>query len=146
LPGWNAGKSRGICVNHAQVHVAGEAPPFNPAAVPETIVLATGGTHVRLTWPDGERAEISAGFLREACRCAWCTRARHEGTFAPSFDSVAIERLSPIGGYAVNIAFSDGHARGIYPWAYLRMLAQAGGVSPNPAGPGLPTSVQRHDG
>jgi DUF971 family protein len=38
---------------------------------------------------------------------------------------VAIDRIVPIGGYAINIVFDDEHARGIFPWAFLRALAQA---------------------
>jgi DUF971 family protein len=29
----------------------------------------------------------------------------------------------PIGNYALRLFFSDGHDRGIYPWIYLRELA-----------------------
>jgi prepilin-type processing-associated H-X9-DG protein len=36
---------------------------------------------------------------------------------------LTITGLASVGRYAVNLAFSDGHARGIYPWAYLRELA-----------------------
>jgi prepilin-type processing-associated H-X9-DG protein len=132
-------------LTHAHAGSAISGPPFDPAATPETIVLAAGSTQVRLTWPGGEGGEIPASRLREACRCAWCTRARYEGAFA-SFDGIAIERLAPIGGYAVNIAFTDGHARGIYPWSYLRVLAQAGGASPNPDGSRPATRAQLHDG
>jgi prepilin-type processing-associated H-X9-DG protein len=103
---------------------AAEGPPFDPAATPETIVLAADRLHLRLAWSDGEQAEVRAEHLREKCRCAWCTRARIDGTFAASFDGIAIERLAPIGDYAINIAFSDGHARGIYPWPYLQQLAR----------------------
>ena len=34
----------------------------------------------------------------------------------------AVTAVAPIGDYAINIAFSDGHARGIYPWSYLLEL------------------------
>jgi len=34
---------------------------------------------------------------------------------------VRIERVEPQ-GYGVQLVFSDGHERGIYPWAYLRDL------------------------
>jgi DUF971 family protein len=57
--------------------------------------------------------------LRAACRCAHCVRARLDGLSSPAFDNVTIERLSPMGHYGINIAFSDGHGRGIYPWAYI---------------------------
>src|SRR5712672_346222 len=99
---------------------AAEGPPLDMAAAPETIVLAADRLRLRLSWSNGEGAQLRAEQLRAACRCAWCTRARIDGHFAASFDGVAIERLTPIGDYAINIAFSDGHARGIYPWPYLQ--------------------------
>jgi prepilin-type processing-associated H-X9-DG protein len=109
---------------HDLVQRAADSPPFDGAAAPETVVLVADRRSLRLTWPSGEDAEIAAERLRAACRCAWCTRARIDGTFPADFDAVAVDRLALIGGYALNIAFSDGHARGIYPWPYLRALAK----------------------
>jgi len=104
--------------------IANSGPPFDPAATPETVVLTADRARLRLVWPGGETAEIEAPKLRSACRCAWCTRARIDGTFAASFDDVVIARVVPIGDYALNIAFSDEHARGIFPWTFLRKLAR----------------------
>jgi DUF971 family protein len=104
---------------------AGDGPPFDPSAAPETVVLKADRLRLGLAWHNGETSEIQAGHLRAKCRCAWCTRARIDGSFAASFDDVAIDRVAPVGDYAINITFSDGHARGIYPWTYLRTLAQA---------------------
>src|SRR5262245_42845913 len=101
---------------HDSIVPADAGPPFDPAAMPETVVLTADRGRLRLTWPGGETAEIAAPRLRTACRCAWCTRARIDGTFVDAAADVAIERVAPIGDYAVNIAFSDGHARGIFPW------------------------------
>ena len=36
-----------------------------------------------------------------------------------AFEAVTIKHLEPMGGYAVHLAFSDEHARGIFPWTYL---------------------------
>lgn len=36
---------------------------------------------------------------------------------------IAIAAIHPVAAYALNIAFSDGHDRGIFPWAFLRELA-----------------------
>jgi prepilin-type processing-associated H-X9-DG protein len=108
---------------HDLLQRVADSPPFDPAATPETVALAADRRWLRLTWPSGEQAEIPAERLRAGCRCAWCTRARIDGIFPPSFNSVAVDRLVPVGGYALNIAFSDGHARGIYPWPYLRAIA-----------------------
>lgn len=76
--------------------------------------------HVRL---DTEAAfNLSAERLRAACRCAHCRRAQIDGVFPSKFPSVTIAAVTPIGHYAVNLEFSDGHARGIYPWSYLAEL------------------------
>lgn len=88
-------------------------------------MLKSDRLRLEIDWGDGNAAEVTAPRLRAACRCAWCTRARIDGTFAASFETVTIDRLAPVGDYAINIAFSDGHARGIYPWAYLRQIAEA---------------------
>ncbi len=98
-------------------------PPFDPDATPDAATLSRGGTALRLTWRDGLSATLPAERLRLRCRCAWCTRDRVVDRFPEVFPDVAVTRVEPMGGYAVHIAFSDGHARGIFPWAYLRALA-----------------------
>jgi DUF971 family protein len=35
---------------------------------------------------------------------------------------VEIEKLNPMGNYAISIHFSDGHTTGIYSWSYLHYL------------------------
>jgi prepilin-type processing-associated H-X9-DG protein len=89
-----------------------------PAAMPRR-----DGEHLDVTLPSGARITLLADRLREACRCAYCRRARIEGAFRCAEEPVLIESCATIGHYGVNIAFSDGHARGIYPWAYLAELA-----------------------
>lgn len=98
-------------------------PPFDSEAIPDTATLARGGAALRLTWHDGLSAVPPAERLRLRCRCAWCTRDRVVGSFPEAAPDVAVTRVEPMGGYAVHLAFSDGHARGIFPWAYLRALA-----------------------
>lgn len=98
---------------------------FDPSAVPEEIRLSAGRDGLVLTWEDGVPHTFRAPALRAACRCAWCTRARAEGRFPEGFAGIAITSLSPIADYALNLHFSDGHERGIYPFSYLRALAGA---------------------
>lgn len=86
----------------------------------ESATVAGGGAALLLMGSTPQ--PIAATRLRAACRCAHCVRARADGLFPRSFDGIAIERVSPIGSYGLNIGFSDGHARGIYPWAYLSKL------------------------
>lgn len=97
-------------------------PPFDPEAIPEAATLVRGGTGLRLQWRDGLTATLSAERLRLRCRCAWCTRDRVERRLPQAAADIAVARVEPMGGYAVHIAFSDGHARGIFPWSYLRAL------------------------
>jgi DUF971 family protein len=71
----------------------------------------------------GAAFSLPAERLRAACRCAHCRRAQIDGVFPAEFPSVTLAGVAPIGHYAVNLQFSDGHARGIYPWSYLAELA-----------------------
>ena len=94
---------------------------MDTAEAPNELRVAPRGAALVLAWDDGRSATIAATALRQACRCAACTAGRETG--APlTADDAAITAVEPIGGYAVNIAFSDGHARGIYPWGLLREL------------------------
>jgi prepilin-type processing-associated H-X9-DG protein len=74
---------------------------------------------LELGFADGGTVRLNAERLRGACKCAHCLRARIDGVFPASFSGIAITEVAPIGGYAINIGFSDGHARGIYPWNLL---------------------------
>ncbi|CAO4178018.1 gamma-butyrobetaine hydroxylase-like domain-containing protein [Methylorubrum populi] len=107
-----------------------DQPPFDPEAVPTDAVVSRGGRDLRLTWATGEEAVLPAETLRLRCRCAWCTRDRIEGRFPSAFPAVAVTKIDPLGGYAVNLGFSDGHARGIFPWVYLRDLAREAAAPP----------------
>ncbi len=65
---------------------------------------------------------IGAETLRISCKCAHCTRARFDGRFPEAFPGIAITEIGDL-GYGLNISFSDGHNRGIYPKPYLLSLA-----------------------
>jgi prepilin-type processing-associated H-X9-DG protein len=100
-----------------------DGPLLDPGSIPESVVLVRDRSRLRLIWPTGDTSEIEAGRLRSACRCAGCTRARIDETFPASFDGLSINTIGVIGDYAINIVFADGHARGIFPWEFLRSVA-----------------------
>ena len=75
-----------------------------------------------MTISDGTRITLTAEKLRLSCKCAHCIRARFDGRFSEGFPGIAIVEISDL-GYGLNIAFSDGHNRGIYPKSYLLDLA-----------------------
>ena len=69
-----------------------------------------------------DELSVSAETLRLSCKCAHCTRARFDGRFPKAFPGIAITDIGDL-GYGLNISFSDGHNRGIYPKSYLLNLA-----------------------
>jgi prepilin-type processing-associated H-X9-DG protein len=89
---------------------------------PSELRVSPQGAALAIAWADGAASLIAARDLRRACRCAACTAARATGKPAAGEGEVSIAAVEPLGNYAVNIAFSDGHARGIYPWAFLHAL------------------------
>lgn len=94
------------------------------ALATSSIASPTGdGKELRVTFETGAQIALHAETLRAACRCAHCRRAQIDGVFPQRFEAVTVDHVAPIGHYAINIAFSDGHARGIFPWSYLAELA-----------------------
>lgn len=64
---------------------------------------------------------ISHQRLRGACPCAKCRAARIQGKITLIDADVELIAINPM-GYGLQMVFSDGHDRGIYPWGYLREL------------------------
>jgi DUF971 family protein len=75
-----------------------------------------------MTTSAGGRIVLTAEKLRLSCKCAHCLRARFDERFPERFPGIAIVEIGDL-GYGLNIAFSDGHNRGIYPKNYLLDLA-----------------------
>ncbi|MDR3100277.1 MAG: DUF971 domain-containing protein [Paraburkholderia sp.] len=80
-----------------------------------------------LVWPDGLSQRLPLASLRRACPCAGCRRARMDrnrlgevSDFAADtgHDELTLTAIAPM-GYGVQLTFSDGHDRGIFPWAWL---------------------------
>src|SRR3954466_16222148 len=94
----------------------------SPETAPERIAVSPDRAMLTMTFGGSVTRSLDAATLRTACRCAHCTRARIDGKFPQSFAAITIETVAPMGHYGINIGFSDGHARGIYPWGYLAQL------------------------
>lgn len=73
---------------------------------------------LRLSWPDGREQQLNHAELRRQCPCSHCRAFRLRGSTPRVDDRVRIIELNPQ-GYGVQLVFSDGHQRGIYPWTYL---------------------------
>ena len=77
---------------------------------------------LELTWPDGAQSRISCLTLRRACACSNCQRLQQTGALTLIDAEVGVNRLELSGISGLQLYFSDGHFRGLYPWAYLRDL------------------------
>jgi len=100
-------------------------------------VLVTEGKGLEIDWQDGHRSAWSFRWLRDGCPCATCVEERSkEGRKAGEPHSAAAELLpmykppakpagaQPVGRYALQFNWQDGHSGGIYSWEYLRRHCQ----------------------
>ena len=92
---------------------------------PENIVVCQDRSRLVIEWADGVKTELTAPKLRDLCQSAKSKRLALQGLMAPAAKDLSIEDVSAIGRYGINVAFSDGHDRGIYPWVMLREHALA---------------------
>lgn len=91
---------------------------------------------IEITWSDGSRRTYSAEALRSACPCALCREKNSaKSTKAESPLSLpvlshaetltlVVLKMQPVGNYAYNIHFSDGHDSGIYTFELLSQLGK----------------------
>jgi DUF971 family protein len=94
--------------------------------VPQQLRLRRSERRLDIDWPDGTQSSFSHSVLRAACLCATCRQAKRTGKSPGSLDAVALVGIEPFGPSAVHLAFSDGHAGGLFPFAYLRALCGQG--------------------
>jgi DUF971 family protein len=92
------------------------------------------GEELAIKWSDGGESYIRLEKLRRACPCAGCKgemdvmgnvyKSPDKPFAANAFE---LKRIDSVGSYAVQPAWADGHATGIYAFDYLRRLAATPG-------------------
>jgi DUF971 family protein len=84
---------------------------------------------IRILWDDGMSFIYSAQFLRQRCPCAVCRETPgHPPPQSIPSQGITLKAAHPIGRYALQFVFSDGHDTGIYSYEYLRKIGpEAGG-------------------
>lgn len=80
--------------------------------------------HLIVEWKDGATSELSAAILRREARDAYSTRARIDHGEIVVAEGLTITNLVQVGAAGVNVHFSDGHDRAVYPFVYLRALSE----------------------
>lgn len=81
--------------------------------------------NITLTWPSGEQTMVSNRDLRLNCHCAVCVdEISGKKLIDPAKvqPDIAAKEITPLGNYAIGIAWSDGHSSGIYPYKMIREL------------------------
>ena len=90
---------------------------------PSSLTINSRSRTLEMVW-DGAPATLAHGVLRAQCRCSICESARRaSGNSTTVAPDVALARMEVLGATGVQLFFSDGHSRGIYPWPYLYELA-----------------------
>jgi DUF971 family protein len=90
-----------------------------------------GARVMEIDWADGHKSRYPHRVLRGYCPCAGCQG--HEGpiTFRePGDHQLELEDLAPVGNYAIELRWFDGHASGLFSYRYLRALCQCDACAP----------------
>ncbi|MEM7455146.1 MAG: DUF971 domain-containing protein [Planctomycetota bacterium] len=92
----------------------------------------TPDREILIEWSDGVSQKIKYKSLRDGCQCATCSEERlnpepaKAGQLPVLSDAQAqpldVVEMRPVGNYAYNIRFSDGHTTGIFTFDLLRSL------------------------
>ena len=105
-----------------------------PSTDPADIAVSTARREMRIVWQDKHESVYPFDLLRNECPCALCNdqRSKASASAGPSLmvlsgpvlktGEVQVKEASPVGRYAINFVWSDGHDSGIYAFDYLRAL------------------------
>lgn len=91
---------------------------------PQELRVGNGGRRLTVVYGPDRQFDLDAEYLRvESPSAEVKGHAPGEAKVVAGKRSVKIDRLEPVGSYAVRIVFDDGHSTGIYTWSWLQKLA-----------------------
>lgn len=90
--------------------------------IPTEITLHRKQRALELVFDDGKRFLLPFEYLRVFSPAAENKVARIQGDWLKNREEVDIERIEPVGNYALQLVFDDGHDTGIYAWDTLYRL------------------------
>lgn len=101
--------------------------PLTNKIRPVNVTADRGQRVLTINWNDGRECRYSFAGLRAVCPCVQC-QGGHDNMGRPA-DKLLLEKTvdpalnldvaTPVGSYAVQFVWSDGHDSGIYTWDYL---------------------------
>jgi ATP-binding protein involved in chromosome partitioning len=100
---------------------------FESAAARHPKEMTAEARELRILWTDGSESAYPYDFLRNHCPCAlcvdeWTGKRRSLILLLPS--NFRPMKIDPVGNYAIQIGWSDGHNSGIYSFRYLKELEE----------------------
>jgi prepilin-type processing-associated H-X9-DG protein len=111
--------------------------PIDQRRKPASVKIhISSGAGVDIAWADGHASHFDFPYLRENCPCATCNDERIKkeslGEASAAFRSspalpmfkpkARAQSATPVGQYAIQLSFSDGHSTGIYSYDHLRSI------------------------
>ena len=91
------------------------------------------GNELAIRWEDGGESFIALEKLRRYCPCAGCQGEvdilgqLHKGPEKPlAPNAFEMRAFVPVGGYAIQPIWADGHNSGIFSFEYLQKVAMHG--------------------
>jgi DUF971 family protein len=92
---------------------------------PEAINYSQRRRILTISFPESDPVELSAELLRVLSPSAEVQgHGPGQEILQTGKQDVSITDMQPIGHYAVQLSFDDGHSSGLYTWAYLAQLAE----------------------
>jgi DUF971 family protein len=96
-------------------------------------IHVSAGAGMDIIWSDTHSSHYDFAYLRDKCPCALCNDEREKksrvaasgsgGAVLPMYKpKVTAKGAHPVGHYAIQIDFSDGHSTGIFSFEHLREI------------------------
>ncbi len=86
---------------------------------------------ISVRWSDNHDSSVTLRLLRDSCPCAGCKgeTVLFQTYVPPPVDATTpgrytLRSISPVGNYALKLAWGDGHDMGMYTWDLLRSLCE----------------------
>lgn len=91
----------------------------------ESINLHKKSGILQIDFSDGQNFELSCELLRVYSPSAEVQgHGPGQSVLQTGKEKVSIDKIEPVGHYAVKLIFDDGHDTGLYTWAYLYKLGK----------------------
>jgi DUF971 family protein len=121
MPGeWSVNK---LLFVTAKGRSCGQNPVGDPSLI-QSLETNADAKILSIFWETGETTELSAATLRREAMDAHTRRERIDTGNVVVAPDISITGVHHMGLGGVNICFSDGHDRALFPYPYLRELSE----------------------